>query len=80
MLSTGSSTPKRLDVGFKELPESVAVIAEGALVVPYVRAVTDRKQLAFIDPFALSHAFLYGAFPKLAGAKSKKRNSGKGVH
>lgn len=56
---------QKLDVGFEDLPRNVAVIAEGALVVPYVRAATDRKNVAFIDPFALSHAFLYGAFPAL---------------
>ena len=48
-----------LEVGFTILPPSVAVIDGGAVAVPYVRAATDRKQLAFIDPFALSHAFLY---------------------
>lgn len=58
---------QQLQVGFEELPAKVAVIDGGALVVPYVRAATDRKKLAFIDPFALSHAFLYGALPRLHG-------------
>lgn len=62
---------QKLDVGFEELPQAVAAIAEVALVVPYVRAATDRKKLAFIDPFALSHAFLYGAFPLLVPAETK---------
>ena len=57
---------QKLQVGFEQLPENLAVIDSGALVVPYIRAETDRKKLAFIDPFALSHAFLYGAFPKLS--------------
>lgn len=57
---------QKLHVGFEELPESMAVIAEGSFVVPYVRAATDRRKLAFIDPFALSHAFLYGALPLLS--------------
>jgi len=69
---------QKLDVGFEELPQNVAVIAEGALVVPYVRAATDRKKLAFIDPFALSHAFLYGAFPLLVGVE--KSPPSQGVH
>lgn len=56
---------QQLQVGFEQLPAQVAVIDGGALVVPYVKAATDRKKLAFIDPFALSHAFLYGAFPRL---------------
>jgi len=53
-------------------------MAEGALVVPYVRAATDRKKLAFIDPFALSHAFLYGAYPQLVGLEHT--TSRKSVH
>lgn len=57
---------QKLQIGFEQLPEQLAVIDGGALVVPYVKAATDRKKLAFIDPFALSHAFLYGAFPRLA--------------
>jgi hypothetical protein len=56
---------QQLQVGFEELPPKLAVINGGALVVPYVKAATDRRKLAFIDPFALSHAFLYGALPKL---------------
>jgi hypothetical protein len=56
---------QKLDVGFEQLPTSVAVIDGGALVGPCIKAATDRKTLAFIDPFALAHAFLYGAFPKL---------------
>ncbi len=55
-----------LVVGFEELPPEMAVIDGGALVVPYVKAATDRKALAFIDPFALSHAFLYEVLPRLA--------------
>ncbi len=56
---------RKLEVGFVELPPNVSVIAGGALVVPYVQAETDRKALAFIDPFALSHAFLYQVLPQL---------------
>ena len=37
----------------------------GAVVVPYVKAETDRRSEAYIDPFALSHAFLYFVYPKL---------------
>jgi hypothetical protein len=58
---------QKLQVGFEQLPQHLSVMEHGALVVPYVRAATDRKQLAFIDPFALSHAFLYEAFPRLTG-------------
>jgi hypothetical protein len=55
---------RRLEVGFEELPKQLAVIDGGEVVVPYVQAATDRKELAFIDPFALSHGYLYGAYPK----------------
>ncbi len=34
--------------------------------MPYIQAETDRKKLAFIDPFALAHAFLYDVYPELA--------------
>ena len=61
---------QKLQVGFEQLPTDVAVIDGGSLVVPYVKAATDRKKLAFIDPFALSHAFLYGALPSLHGLAS----------
>ncbi|MBD3334615.1 MAG: hypothetical protein GF355_03780 [Candidatus Eisenbacteria bacterium] len=56
---------QKLHVGFERLPDSVSVIDGGAIVVPYVRAETDRKELAFIDLFSLAHAFLYGALPAL---------------
>ena len=58
----------KLEVGFVLLPAKVAVIDGGAVVVPFIRAATDRKKLAFIDPFALSHAFLHGVFPELMAA------------
>ena len=60
---------RKLYVGFEQLPESASVIDGGAIIVPYIRAETDRKELAFIDPFALSHAFLYGALPALIECK-----------
>lgn len=69
---------QKLEVGFEQLPPLVSVIDGGALVVPYILAATDRKKLAFIDPFALSHAFLYGAYPKLVAIKNAK--STKGLH
>ena len=56
---------RRLDVGWEKLPTDVSVIAAGAVVVPYIRAETDRRPLAFIDPFAQAHAFLYRALPIL---------------
>lgn len=56
---------QRMRVGFEQLPASLAVIDGGAVVVPYIQAETDRKKMAFIDPFALAHAFLYAALPKL---------------
>jgi hypothetical protein len=56
---------QRLQVGFEELPSQMAVVDGGALVIPYVQAATDRKELSFIDPFALSHAFLHSVLPQL---------------
>lgn len=56
---------RKLEVGFVELPADTSVIDGGALVIPFVQAETDRRALAFIDPFALSHAFLYQVLPRL---------------
>lgn len=61
-----------LYVGFERLPDKISVIDGGAIIVPYIRAETDRKDLAFIDPFALSHAFLYSALPALTKAKDEQ--------
>lgn len=69
---------QKLEVGFEQLPLQDSVLDGGALVVPYIRAATDRKKLAFIDPFALSHAFLYGAYPKLVALQNAK--PAKGLH
>lgn len=54
-----------LDVGFEGLPDDVSATEGGALVIPYLRATTDRRPRAMIDPFSLSHAFLYTVMPKL---------------
>ncbi|HEY6527592.1 MAG TPA: hypothetical protein VIZ65_02775 [Cellvibrionaceae bacterium] len=60
---------RKLYVGFENLPRDVSVIDGGAIIVPYIQAETDRKELSFIDPFSLSHAYLYGALPALIEAK-----------
>ena len=69
---------RKLYVGFEHLPDNASVIDGGAIAVPYIQAETDRKDLAFIDPFSLSHAFLYGALPALIEAK--KGSSIEGEH
>ncbi|GJM41556.1 MAG: hypothetical protein DHS20C20_18380 [Ardenticatenaceae bacterium] len=56
---------KVLKVGFEELPLSVSVIDGGGVIIPYILAETDRRKLAYIDPFALAHAFFYQVLPKL---------------
>ncbi|HQV93700.1 MAG TPA: hypothetical protein PLA27_04460 [Anaerolineales bacterium] len=60
---------KKLRVGFEKLPSKISVIEGGAVVVPYIQAATDRKELAFIDLFALAHAYLYGAYLELVAEK-----------
>ena len=62
---------QELRVAFVPLPDALSVLEGGALVFPYVQAATDRKTLAFIDPFAMAHAFLYAAFPKLTAVVRK---------
>ncbi|WP_156782593.1 hypothetical protein [Acidihalobacter yilgarnensis] len=63
---------QKLYVGFERLPDNVSVIDGGAIIVPYIRAETDRKELAFIDPFSLAYAFLYGALPALIEARNSQ--------
>lgn len=69
---------RKLEVGFEELPSELSVIDGGAVVVPYIQAETDRRKLAFIDPFAMSHAFLYSAFPQLVAATTLQ--GGENIH
>jgi hypothetical protein len=59
---------QQLGVRFVDHAPEYPALKAGALVVPYIEAATDRKSAAFIDPFALAHAFLYAAFPKLTAA------------
>ena len=54
---------KKLLVGFESLPDNISIINGGAVVIPYIQAETDRRDLAFIDPFALAHAYLYEVYP-----------------
>lgn len=61
---------QKLHIGFERLPEKMSVIDGGAIIVPYIMAETDRKKLAFIDPFSLSHAFLYRVLPALYEIKN----------
>jgi hypothetical protein len=56
---------QKLYVGFERLPDSVSVIDGGAIVVPYIQAETDRKELSYIDLFALSYTYLYSVLPAL---------------
>ncbi len=56
---------QNLDVCFELLPAGKPIMDGGSIVVPYIRVATDRKKIAFIDTFALSHAFLYDVYPKL---------------
>lgn len=56
---------RRLLVGLEPLPKHLSVIDGSAVFVPYIQAETDRKELAFIDPFAMAHAFLNGALSHL---------------
>lgn len=63
---------QKLEVGFERLPDSISVIDGGAIIIPYIRAKTDRRKLAFIDPFSMSHAFLYGVLPALLEIRNNK--------
>lgn len=54
-----------LQVGFEKLPENTSIIQNGAICIPYLLAKTDRKELSYVDPFAISHAYLYQVMPQL---------------
>ena len=56
---------KELKVGFESVPNHMSVIENGTVVVPYVKAATDRKRLSYIDLFSLSYAFLYDVLPMI---------------
>jgi len=60
---------RRLLIGLEKLPVHLSNIQGEAVFVPYIKAETDRKELAFIDPFAMAHAFLFGALPELLKLK-----------
>jgi uncharacterized protein (DUF1778 family) len=64
---------QKLDALFADITAEQAIIPAGSLGVTYVQAATDRKTLALIDPFALSHAFLYGALPQLVALEQTSR-------
>ena len=66
---------QKLVVGFESLPSSMAVVEGGARVIPYIQAQTDHKPMAFIDLFALSHAYLYEAYPHLSKLANDTRSS-----
>jgi hypothetical protein len=53
-----------LQIGFERLPESTSIIQNGAICIPYILAKTDRKELSYVDPFAMSHAYLYQVMPQ----------------
>lgn len=63
---------KSLLIGIEHIPDQTSWISSESVAVPYVQAETDRKELSFIDPFAMSHAFLYQALPALYSARPKK--------
>jgi hypothetical protein len=54
-----------LNVGFERLPDELSVIDGGAVVVPYVQVETDRRANAYVDLFAVSHAYIYQVLPLL---------------
>ena len=53
-----------LEIGFEKLPDQLSVIYGGASIIPYFHAETDQHKKAFIDPFALSHAYFYKVLPR----------------
>jgi len=56
---------QKLQVGFERIPDNISRIDGGAFVIPYIEAATDQRKLSFIDPFSLSHAFLFDVIPAI---------------
>jgi hypothetical protein len=69
---------RQLFVGFEDLRDSDAFIKDGTVIVPYVRAATDRFDLVFIDPFAMAYSFLYEVLPVLLELKTTVEKEGVG--
>ena len=67
---------RKMTIGFEKLPAKLSVMPGGAYVVLYLCAETDRRKLAFVDVFALSHCFLYKVLPALLTAQKPKE----GIH
>ena len=67
---------RKMTIGFEQLPAKLSVMPGGAYVVLYLCAETDRRKLAFVDVFALSHCFLYKVLPALPTAQKRKE----GIH
>lgn len=63
---------KTLFIGIEPINDQTLWLASEPVVVPYVQAETDRKELSFIDPFAMAHAFLNRALPALYAARPQK--------
>ena len=56
---------RKPDVGWETLPKNASVIPEGAIIIPYVQAETDRRATCLHRPLRAAHAFLYQALPFL---------------
>lgn len=64
-----------LEVGVERLPDDDSIIDGGAVVIPYVLAETDQRKKAYIDPFALAHAFFYQVLPLVHECFSRTEDS-----
>jgi len=56
---------RQLLVGLERCPDNLSNIEGESVFIPYIQAETDLMPLQFIDPFAMAHSYLYGAYPKL---------------
>ena len=56
---------REMEIGYVKLPPKMSVIHGGAYVIPFIKVKTDKRPLALVDIFALSHCYLYEVFPKL---------------
>jgi len=61
---------QQLEVGF-EKSAAKTCMGGGGVVIPYILARTDRKELSYIDLFAMAHAWLFQVLPSIHAPKER---------
>lgn len=54
---------KKLIICFDSVPAELSVMDGGTVAITAVRIETDRREMAYVDPFSMAFAFIYEALP-----------------